>query len=108
MHVDILDVNLAADDGLRDHIERRLQFAFGRFSERIERLTVRLFDINGPRGGIDVRCRLDVALIDGGNVVAEGQGDNPFALSSRVIRRGRRLIGRALERRRRRRLATVA
>jgi putative sigma-54 modulation protein len=108
MHTDILDMNLAIDDALREHIERRLQFALGRFSERIEQLTVRLFDINGPRGGVDVRCRLDVALVGGGNLVAEGRGDNPFALSSRVVRRGRRLVRRALERRRQRRLAPVA
>ena len=56
MQLRIRGVNYGLDDGLKDHIERRLRFALGRFAARIHRLTVRLTDVNGPRGGLDKRA----------------------------------------------------
>ena len=34
-----------------DFIQKRLEFALGRFSGRIRSLNVRLTDVNGPKGG---------------------------------------------------------
>jgi ribosome-associated translation inhibitor RaiA len=101
MYLEILGVNLALGDELRGHIERRLRSALGRFAARIDRLTVRLRDVNGPRGGVDKRCRIAATLIPRGLVIVEGQGDDPFALISRAAKRARRSVRRALGRRRR-------
>jgi putative sigma-54 modulation protein len=101
MQLEILGVNLALSDELRGHIERRLRSALGRFAARIDRLTVRLCDVNGPRGGVDKRCRIAVTLIPRGLVMVEGQGHDPFTLISRAAKRARRSVRRALERRRR-------
>ena len=38
---------------------RRLEFALGRFSARVRSLTVRLADLNAPRGGVDKHCLAD-------------------------------------------------
>lgn len=46
----------------RQYIERRLRFALGRFASAIQRVKVRTEDINGPRGGIDKRCHVEVQL----------------------------------------------
>ena len=51
MQLEMRGVNYDLDDVLKGHIERRLRFALGRFAARIGRLTVRLTDVNGPRGG---------------------------------------------------------
>jgi putative sigma-54 modulation protein len=50
--------------GLKDYIRRRVHFSLGRFAGRIRSLSIRLADINGPRGGVDKRCdiRVDVGL----------------------------------------------
>jgi putative sigma-54 modulation protein len=48
---------------LRDYVTRRVHFGLGRFAGWIKSLTVRLADINGPRGGIDKCCHIRV---DGG------------------------------------------
>ena len=51
MQLEMRGVNYDLDDELKDHIERRLRSALGRFAARIDRLTVRLSDVNGPAGG---------------------------------------------------------
>ena len=101
MQLRIRGVNYGLDDGLKDHIERRLRFALGRFAARIRRLTVRLTDVNGPRGGLDKRCRIAVALVPRGTVMVEGVGGDPFALVAGAAKRAGRAVRRELERRRR-------
>jgi hypothetical protein len=62
-------------------------------------LTVRLTDVNGPRGGFDKRCRIAVALVPRGEVMVEGSGDDPFALITDAAKRVGRAVRRELERR---------
>src|SRR5690349_3646597 len=100
MNLEIRGVTYELDAELEAYIERRLRFAFGRFARRIGRVVVRLSDVNGPRGGIDKRCRLSVALIPRGVLRIEGTGADPFALVAHVAKRARRAVQRALGRRR--------
>jgi ribosome-associated translation inhibitor RaiA len=53
---------LPPDPGLRLFVARRLEFALDRFAERIARVRVVLDDVNGPRGGVDKSCRIEVHL----------------------------------------------
>jgi putative sigma-54 modulation protein len=101
MQLEMRGVNYNLNDVLRDYIERRLRFALGRFAARIHRLRVRLTDVNGPRGGLDKRCRIAVALVPRGVVIVEGSGDDPFALIADAAKRAGRVVRRGLERRRR-------
>jgi hypothetical protein len=39
-------------DALREYAERRLSFALRRFADQVQDVTVRLVDVNGPRGGV--------------------------------------------------------
>lgn len=41
---------------------RRLEYALGRFGRRVRSVTVRLTDVNGPRGGVDKKCAVAVRL----------------------------------------------
>jgi putative sigma-54 modulation protein len=107
MQLEIRGVNYELDHLVRDHIERRLRSALGRFARRIYRCTVRLTDVNGPRGGIDKRCRLAIALVPRGVLMIEGAADDPFALIARVAKRAGRAVGREFERRREGRIPRV-
>ena len=51
MQVDIRARGFELTEGLRQHTERRLDFALGWADYDIRKVAVRLFDINGPRGG---------------------------------------------------------
>lgn len=47
-------------DELRDVAQRRLRFVFRRIDWLIPKATVQLSDVNGPRGGIDKRCQVEI------------------------------------------------
>jgi len=46
----------------RDYVRRKLGIKLGKYARSIERISVRLEDVNGPRGGVDQSCRIKVVL----------------------------------------------
>lgn len=100
IHADDFDLT----DGLRDHVAKRLAYALNHGSDIVSRIVVRLSDVNGPRGGIDKRCGIEVRL----------KGTSPIAIDDTeadlyvAIDRAAERTGRTLDRRmaRRRHLAT--
>jgi len=52
----------AIDEEHRDYIARKLGMRLGKFASSIERITVRLSDVNGPKGGPDQKCQIKVVL----------------------------------------------
>lgn len=80
--------------GLAEHIKRRLQFALSRSSDQIRRVQVRLADVNGPRGGVDKRCSIEVQLERQPAVVIEQMDSDLYAaISHSAARAGRRVAG---------------
>ena len=55
-------------------MERRLHFSLNRFGTSINRVNVRLTDLNGPKGGADKECLIVVKLKKRGEVVVQGNG----------------------------------
>jgi ribosome-associated translation inhibitor RaiA len=55
-------VGTAVGDEDRDYIARKLGMKLGKFVSAIERITVRLSDVNGPKGGRDQKCQIKVVL----------------------------------------------
>lgn len=74
MHIEIFAKGFEMTDAIRSHVERRLHFALGRFSGRIERVHVSLTDVNGPRGSFDKSCRVELRLGRRSSVVVERLG----------------------------------
>jgi len=66
-------------EALREYALHRLSFAVRRFRHRVKRVTVRLVDVNGPRGGLDSRCSISVDLVDGRPLFVEATAAWPFA-----------------------------
>jgi len=89
--------------GLREYIDRRLYFALGRFGPAIDHVSVRVGDINGPRGGIDKHCQIVVTLrASGSNPIAVHDNDEDLrAAVARASNRAGRTVARAIERKRR-------
>jgi putative sigma-54 modulation protein len=85
----------------KERAERRLQFALGRFGERVGRVDVHLYDVNGPRGGIDKCCRLVARLPGQEAVVVEETDSNINALIDRAAQRLGEAVRRRLDRTRR-------
>ena len=82
--------------GLRDYIDRRVHFSLGRFAGRIRRLSVRIADVNGPRGGVDKSChiRVDAGLRQ--QVVVREQQSSVHAAVAFAAERAERALRRQL------------
>ena len=83
---------------MRGHIQRRLSFALGRFAARIRKVRVSVGDLNGPRGGVDKRCRVAIVLIPTRTIVIEERDSNIYVAIDRVGDRAGTCIGRRLKR----------
>ena len=90
----------ALTTALRHHVRQRLHFAFDRIGDRIRRVVVRLSDINGPRGGADKRCQLQVHLDQLPEVVIEDTQSDLYAAVDRAAERAARTVARRLSRER--------
>ena len=86
---------MSLSDGLRRHIGRRLTSALGGLREHVREVQVHLSDINGPRGGVDKRCRIVLKGLGDGVVVAQGTAPNFYqaadAAAGRAGRAARRM-----------------
>ena len=50
------------DDNDHALVRRQLGMKLGKFGQAIERVSVRVEDVNGLRGGVDTECRIKVVL----------------------------------------------
>lgn len=64
-------VGVRVDAADKEYLRRKLGRKLGKFSRRVERASVRIEDVNGPRGGVDKRCRIKVVLSGVPSVVVE-------------------------------------
>ncbi|MCF6283321.1 MAG: HPF/RaiA family ribosome-associated protein [Candidatus Polarisedimenticolaceae bacterium] len=84
---------------LRKYTQQRLRYALTSSTNHIQRVIVRLSDINGPRGGIDKRCHIQVVLKGLPDVVIEDTGSDLYNSISRAADRASRTVSRSLRRR---------
>ena len=100
MQIDIQARNFTLTNALRGHVERRLAFALSTRDDHIQRIMVRLSDINGPRGGEDKRCHIQVVIPHLADVVIEDTEEDLYAAIDRAADRAGRTVGRRLTRQR--------
>ena len=100
MLIDVMDRDVTLDEGTLEWIERRLQFALGRFAGRIRRVQVILSNITGPRGGMDKQCRLHITLISKEEILVEDVDATVEAVTANAVERAARSVARWLERQR--------
>jgi putative sigma-54 modulation protein len=86
--------------GLRTHVERRLYFALDWARDHVHRISVVLSDINGPRGGEDKRCRIQVAVPGTADVVVDDTQSDLYVAIDRAVDRAGRTLERRLARQR--------
>ncbi len=103
MNLQVIGKNTRISEALHDFLVRKLHFALGRFASEIKRITVRAGDINGPRGGVDKQCRVQIQLRGLDSVLSEGRGNDFESAAVFAIERAGRGVARALDRRRRNR-----
>lgn len=100
MNIAIRARHARLDPDFEERLERRLRFALARFGGRIRRIRATLQDINGPRGGEDQHCTIQVSLTPSGSIIAEATDTEVAAALGRAADRAARRVGDALNRRR--------
>lgn len=93
MWLNIHGQSLQIDAAVREHVERRLGSALGRFGDQIGRVTVHLIDGTGPWGGTDDRCRIVVEVLGHGRTVVEDSDSGMIAAIDRAADR----VGQAVQ-----------
>ena len=83
---------------LRAYAEQRLATALGWAREHMHKLVVWLSDINGPRGGVDKRCRIQVQLGGGREVIIDDVDANLYTAIDSAVYRADRAVVRKVER----------
>jgi putative sigma-54 modulation protein len=90
MQIAIRTSHLSLQPEQRQQIERRASFALARLSAMIKRVEVSLADTNGPRGGVDKRCRVLVHLGGGTTAFVEDHDSDLVTLIDRTMDRAGR------------------
>lgn len=86
--------------GLREVAEQRLRFVMRRVASLLPRAKVQLSDLNGPRGGIDKRCRLELTPERGEPIVVISTAKDWRRAFEDALARGSRTLVRNWQRRR--------
>ena len=96
MRFDIRIQKLDLHQEVSHYIERRLRFSLSRLVSRLRTVNVRVFDVNGPRGGIDKCCRITAHILPSETVVLQEVDADLFAAIDRAARRISRTFTRRL------------
>lgn len=94
MQVDIQCTGFTLTDGIRASLMKRLTDDLNHGDDHVTRVIVRLSDINGPRGGVDKRCLIEVRLKHAPALVIEDTEADLYLAIDRATER----VGRAMER----------
>ena len=106
MQIEIQARNFSLTRAMRTYIEHRLGFALNRCYRHVNRILVRLSDINGPRSGNDKSCHLEVFLPGQAVVVEDTEADLYVAINRASARAGRTVMRQLRRKRHQSRLHT--
>lgn len=83
---------------LRELTERRVRFALRRLGWLVPRAEVQMSDVNGPRGGIDKRCQIELRTEGAGSVVVTSVASDWRTALDRALARAARFLLRQWQR----------
>lgn len=100
MNIVIQSHGFAVTAAIRMHVERRILFALGWADYKVKKVEVRLSDLNGPRGGEDKLCQIQIMATGIPQVVIEDVEADVYVAIDRAADRARRVLTRRLEKQR--------
>lgn len=97
MHI-IFESRDAEGHQLRDLAIQRVQFVMRRLNWLVPRAKVQLADTNGPRGGVDKRCQVELKTDGAGTVVITAVARDWRTALDRALSRASRVLLRSWRR----------
>lgn len=97
MNLDVRSVNVPVSRAVEGHVERRLSTSLRRFFGRVENVTVKLMDLNGPRGGMDKRVRVAVGIAGAPQVVVQESSTDLYQAIDAAASRAKHAVARVID-----------
>lgn len=98
MQISTVDRGAVLTPELVAFAERRLLFALSRFDTRIDRTILKITDVNGPKGGIDKECQIQITMHRGSDIIITDKDADAYACIARAAERAGRTVARQLDR----------
>lgn len=98
MQIEIQARDFTLTESLGAYIEQRINFLLSSKYDQIKRIRVCLRDINGPRGGVDKRCQIQISLPRLKDIVIEDTELDLYIAIDRATDRATRTVNRRLAR----------
>jgi putative sigma-54 modulation protein len=98
VRIQVRAVTIELDARTREEIEQIMRTALGRHERRIATAAVRVADLNGPRGGRDISCLVEVAMRPRGRLYIEETDTDLRGAVGRAAEAASVAVTRALER----------
>ncbi len=83
---------------MRELSMERVRFTLRRLGALVPRAKVQFSDVNGPRGGVDKRCQVELSTDAAGTVVIASMARDWRTALDRSLRRATRVLTRNLQR----------
>ena len=83
---------------LRELSVERVRFALRRLTALVPRAKVQFSDVNGPRGGVDKRCQVELSTRTAGIVVIASLARNWRTALDRSLSRATQIVTRSVQR----------
>lgn len=87
MKIHITGRKIEVDERMRAFAERKIQFSMGRLSHHIAGVRVQVSDVNGPKGGRDTECMVEVRFRSSGRLTAKFTAVDLYAAIGRAVER---------------------
>ena len=94
----IFESREADGNQLRDLTVERVRFALRRLTAWVPLARVQFSDVNGPRGGVDKRCQVELKTDAAGTVVITSLAHDWRTALDRSLTRATRVLTRSLQR----------
>ncbi len=85
-------------DALTEHVHAKLGARLGKYALHIDKIAVRFEDLNGPRGGVDTECRVQVTIASRPTIVVAERATDAWRAFDRVCNSLTRAVKRDLDR----------
>lgn len=104
MFIKIHTQGFTLSESLREYSESKIRLALGLYRDRIRRVDIFLTDVNGPKGGEDMTCKIKINSNGHAPFIAQETSKDLYdainVCSHRIKRAAGRRFDRALQRRR--------
>jgi len=98
MKIKVQARHLALTSELKEYVQRRIRFALDSRFDSIKRVVVTVSDINGPKGGEDMRCQVLIKLEGQNDIIIDNKQAHLRSAIDKAAEKASRTVTKRIER----------